>query len=283
MEHKELWGADRARSTAALGVPLGRAASLLRRGSDLTIVTWSRGIGPPTPAQTLPPNSACSVELIDLRTLWPWDRDAVLRIGRDAPAACWWCTRRCRSPASAPRSRPAPPRPPAAASPAWAHRASRWATPQVLENESRLSAAQDRRAALTLLRPDRAEHCRTRARPHLRFRSRQPDRRQRHDAKPLHTAAAASSSVPPLRPACWPALGAPAVRAGPPLVFKWANNIPLTHPSNIRIKEAVDAIKRRQQRPRRHPDLPEQPARRRHRHAVAGALRARSTSFRCRG
>lgn len=25
--------------------------------------------------------------------------------------------------------------------------------------------------------------------------------------------------------------------------FKWANNIPLTHPSNVRIKEAVDAIK----------------------------------------
>lgn len=29
-----------------------------------------------------------------------------------------------------------------------------------------------------------------------------------------------------------------------PITLKWANNIPVTHPSNIRIKEAVDAIKR---------------------------------------
>jgi tripartite ATP-independent transporter DctP family solute receptor len=40
------------------------------------------------------------------------------------------------------------------------------------------------------------------------------------------------------------ALGAPLVaRAQAPLTFKWANNIPITHPSNIRVKEAADAIK----------------------------------------
>ena len=40
------------------------------------------------------------------------------------------------------------------------------------------------------------------------------------------------------------ALGAPLVaRAQGTLTFKWANNIPITHPSNIRVKEAADAIK----------------------------------------
>jgi len=38
-------------------------------------------------------------------------------------------------------------------------------------------------------------------------------------------------------------LGAPAFAQGTPLVFKWANNIPATHPSTLRVKEAADAIR----------------------------------------
>lgn len=38
-------------------------------------------------------------------------------------------------------------------------------------------------------------------------------------------------------------VGAPLFAQSGPLVFKWANNIPVTHPSNIRVKEAADAIK----------------------------------------
>lgn len=38
-------------------------------------------------------------------------------------------------------------------------------------------------------------------------------------------------------------LGAPVFAQNAPLVFKWANNIPATHPSNIRVKEAADAIR----------------------------------------
>jgi tripartite ATP-independent transporter DctP family solute receptor len=38
-------------------------------------------------------------------------------------------------------------------------------------------------------------------------------------------------------------VGAPLFAQSAELTFKWANNIPLTHPSNVRIKEAVDAIK----------------------------------------
>ncbi len=38
-------------------------------------------------------------------------------------------------------------------------------------------------------------------------------------------------------------IGAPVFAQGAPMVFKWANNIPLTHPSNVRVKEAADAIR----------------------------------------
>ena len=38
-------------------------------------------------------------------------------------------------------------------------------------------------------------------------------------------------------------IGAPVFAQSAPLTFKWANNIPVTHPSNIRIKEAADAIR----------------------------------------
>ncbi|EHR70955.1 tripartite ATP-independent periplasmic transporter solute receptor, DctP family [Burkholderiales bacterium JOSHI_001] len=37
--------------------------------------------------------------------------------------------------------------------------------------------------------------------------------------------------------------GAPLIAQTTPMVFKWANNIPTTHPSNIRIREMADAIK----------------------------------------
>ena len=39
-------------------------------------------------------------------------------------------------------------------------------------------------------------------------------------------------------------IGAPVFAQGAALSFKWANNIPVTHPSNIRVREAVEAIKR---------------------------------------
>ena len=39
-------------------------------------------------------------------------------------------------------------------------------------------------------------------------------------------------------------IGAPVFAQNTPLAFKWANNIPITHPSNIRVREAVEAIKK---------------------------------------
>ena len=75
MEHKELWGLQGDVDTA-LEVPLGRACTL-REGCDLTIVTWSRGVGQVLEAVKLKSFNGISAEVIDLRTLWPWDQQAV--------------------------------------------------------------------------------------------------------------------------------------------------------------------------------------------------------------
>jgi TRAP-type C4-dicarboxylate transport system substrate-binding protein len=40
------------------------------------------------------------------------------------------------------------------------------------------------------------------------------------------------------------AVGRPGLAQNAGFTLKWANNIPLTHPSNIHAREAVDAIKR---------------------------------------
>lgn len=76
MEHKELWGASGEVDTT-LKVPLGQARRL-REGGDLTIVTWSRGVGVCLQALDDPLLAGLGIDLIDLRTLWPWDQSAVL-------------------------------------------------------------------------------------------------------------------------------------------------------------------------------------------------------------
>ena len=75
MEHKELWGLQ-GDVDPALVVPLGRA-NTLRTGNDLTIVTWSRGVAPALQALELNSLKGVGAELIDLRTIWPWDQQAV--------------------------------------------------------------------------------------------------------------------------------------------------------------------------------------------------------------
>jgi pyruvate dehydrogenase E1 component beta subunit len=73
LEHKELWGAQ-GEVDEALQVPLGKAR-VARQGSDVTLVTWSRALDAALAAAEA---SRLSVEVIDLRTIWPWDRDTVL-------------------------------------------------------------------------------------------------------------------------------------------------------------------------------------------------------------
>ena len=75
MEHKELWGVE-GPVTSGLAVPLGRA-NRLREGTDFTLVTWSRGVAPALEAAAALALAGISAEVIDLRTLWPWDREAV--------------------------------------------------------------------------------------------------------------------------------------------------------------------------------------------------------------
>jgi len=75
MEHKELWGESAAVDTT-LPVPLGKAATL-SSGNDLTLVTWSRGVAQALKSLQLPELAGVGVDLIDLRTLWPWDQAAV--------------------------------------------------------------------------------------------------------------------------------------------------------------------------------------------------------------
>lgn len=72
MEHKELWGLQD--EVAQEKVPLGKAR-ILKTGNDVTLVTWSRTVHAALEAAA---RSKRSVELIDLRTLWPWDRETVL-------------------------------------------------------------------------------------------------------------------------------------------------------------------------------------------------------------
>ncbi len=76
LEHKELWG-ETGEVDATLTVPLGRAR-VCREGSDLTLVSWSRTVGAALTAADALAAQGIRVEVIDLRTLWPWDRETVL-------------------------------------------------------------------------------------------------------------------------------------------------------------------------------------------------------------
>jgi len=76
LEHKELWGLEGEVDTAA-DVPLGKAR-VARHGRDLTLVTWSRTLHESLAAAATLAGEGIEVEVIDLRTLWPWDREAVL-------------------------------------------------------------------------------------------------------------------------------------------------------------------------------------------------------------
>ncbi len=76
MEHKELWGL-RSEVDTSVEIPLGKAR-IARAGRGLTIVTWSRTLHETLKAAAELATEGVSCEVIDLRTLWPWDREAVL-------------------------------------------------------------------------------------------------------------------------------------------------------------------------------------------------------------
>lgn len=79
LEHKELWASTGPvpDGEGAL-IPIGKAR-LAREGRDLTIVAWSKMALLATQAAEIMAADGLDVEVIDLRSLWPWDREAVHR------------------------------------------------------------------------------------------------------------------------------------------------------------------------------------------------------------
>lgn len=76
LEHKELWGLEGPVDDAE-ALPPGKAR-VLRGGTDLTIVSWSSAVHIALNAAKLLENDGVNASVIDLRTLWPWDRELVL-------------------------------------------------------------------------------------------------------------------------------------------------------------------------------------------------------------
>jgi len=76
LEHKTLWSATDEVDTTQPAT-IGKA-DMVRSGRDLTIVTWSRQRHICQEAVDLLAAQGIDVELIDLRSLWPWDKAMVL-------------------------------------------------------------------------------------------------------------------------------------------------------------------------------------------------------------
>ncbi len=77
LEHKDLWPFTDEVSLGAEPIEIGKAR-LVHAGSDLTIVSWSKMVHVVAEAAERLMESGVSSEVIDLRSLWPWDRAAVL-------------------------------------------------------------------------------------------------------------------------------------------------------------------------------------------------------------
>jgi pyruvate dehydrogenase E1 component beta subunit len=76
MEHKELWGMQ-GEVTSGQTVALGKAR-IARSGADLTLVSWSRQFHLCLEAAAQLESQGVHAEVIDLRTVWPWDKATVL-------------------------------------------------------------------------------------------------------------------------------------------------------------------------------------------------------------
>ncbi len=78
-EHKHLYRSLRGEvADAPFHVPLG-AARVVREGSDVTLVTYGVGVQWALEEAAFQQTRGVEIEVIDLRTLVPWDREAVLR------------------------------------------------------------------------------------------------------------------------------------------------------------------------------------------------------------
>ncbi len=76
MEHKDLWAMEGEVPEGEHLVAFG-SARVVRAGNDVTIVTWSNTVHSASAAADALAGSGVDAEVIDLRTLWPWDEDTV--------------------------------------------------------------------------------------------------------------------------------------------------------------------------------------------------------------
>ena len=85
LEHKNIWGYEGDVPEDETLIPFGKGRRE-KEGDDITIVSWSAQMHIAANAATLLQAEGISAELIDLRTLWPWDRqmvfDSVGKTGR---------------------------------------------------------------------------------------------------------------------------------------------------------------------------------------------------------
>jgi pyruvate dehydrogenase E1 component beta subunit len=78
MEHKELWLEKAEVDEGAEPIDIGKAA-VRREGLDITLLSWSKTANTCLAAADLLSLQGVSAEVIDLRTLWPWDRETVFK------------------------------------------------------------------------------------------------------------------------------------------------------------------------------------------------------------
>jgi len=76
MEHKELWLIQGEVDADAEPIELGKAV-IRRAGCDVTLVSWSSTVSSCLSAADALAREGIHAEVIDLRTLWPWDRHTV--------------------------------------------------------------------------------------------------------------------------------------------------------------------------------------------------------------
>ncbi|MBU6497016.1 MAG: alpha-ketoacid dehydrogenase subunit beta [Rhodospirillales bacterium] len=78
MEHKNLWPLEDEVPEGSYTTPFG-VARMVREGGDVTLVSWSAQVHACAEAAATLAGEGIAVELLDLRTLWPWDKAAVLK------------------------------------------------------------------------------------------------------------------------------------------------------------------------------------------------------------
>ena len=76
MEHKDLWGLQGEVPEGEHLVAFGRAR-VVRAGTDVSIVSWSKTVHTASEAAAELAGHGIDAEIIDLRTLWPWDQETV--------------------------------------------------------------------------------------------------------------------------------------------------------------------------------------------------------------